>query len=152
MPAVPKRRKVCTACKTSKVVDNFVPHKTGVFGVTPRCRSCLREVQKVSLASVKRQMVIAERVSLLNDLRSRPCSDCGGTFPTVCMDFDHRDPSDKHSEVTSLAFGRLDTLLAEIDKCDIVCANCHRIRTAKGRANGTIKTYKNGRPRKEDIT
>lgn len=64
--------------------------------------------------------------------KKRPCLDCGKRFPTCCMDFDHRDPKEK---CFSIGVGyrsvSLDALIAEIAKCDLVCANCHRIRTHK---------------------
>jgi hypothetical protein len=46
------------------------------------------------------------------------------------MDFDHRDPDTKRYTVTRM-IGRAgtETILAEVAKCDIVCANCHRLRT-----------------------
>jgi hypothetical protein len=52
------------------------------------------------------------------------------------MDFDHRDPSEKLSGVTRM-IGRSGTprILAEVAKCDIVCANCHRTRTFTRRAD-----------------
>lgn len=71
------------------------------------------------------------RRELLNKLKARPCMDCGGVFPPCCMDFDHRDRSTKIDIVSKVVSfpGGFDALLAEIDKCDLVCANCHRIRT-----------------------
>ena len=70
-------------------------------------------------------------VAFLRDVRRRPCADCGGTFPPWIMDFDHRDPAQKSF---SIAAGKVllksrELLLAEIAKCDIVCANCHAART-----------------------
>ncbi len=67
---------------------------------------------------------------VLDQLRSVPCADCGGRFAPCSMDFDHVDPSSKISRVTSLV-GRasIERILAEAAKCDIVCANCHRLRT-----------------------
>jgi hypothetical protein len=72
-------------------------------------------------------------------LRSReqhraPCGDCGGRFPPCSMDFDHREPEEKLSRVPAL-IGRVGDarLLAEVAKCDIVCANCHRARTFERR-------------------
>lgn len=62
-------------------------------------------------------------------LKTGPCKDCGGTFPPVCMDFDHRDRSTKVADVSVLARSSKAKCLAEIAKCDLVCANCHRIRT-----------------------
>lgn len=69
---------------------------------------------------------------LTNALKDVPCFDCGGSFPIVCMDFDHRDPAEKSFTVSGKIGGSsLTRLLAEIAKCDVVCSNCHRIRTAK---------------------
>lgn len=68
--------------------------------------------------------------AIVEAARQVPCADCGGEFPGVCMDFHHRDPETKKfviSEWWSHA-SSLGTLQAEIDKCDIICANCHRIR------------------------
>lgn len=59
-----------------------------------------------------------------------PCTDCGNRFPYYVMDFDHLDPSTKLADI-----GRgprqwsLAKLQAEIDKCEVVCSNCHRERT-----------------------
>jgi hypothetical protein len=67
---------------------------------------------------------------LLDDLRRVPCADCGNQFPPCAMEFDHRDPAQKQFRVTDRV-GRLGTkrLLEEAAKCDIVCSNCHRMRT-----------------------
>ena len=67
--------------------------------------------------------------AVLNQLKAAPCIDCGGVFPPCCMDYDHRDPKTKKFQVGSGIMYGLDSLLEEIAKCDLVCANCHRIRT-----------------------
>jgi hypothetical protein len=68
---------------------------------------------------------------LIADLkRSAVCADCGGKFPPCCMDFDHvpeRGP--KLFNLSGNNDYSLERVRAEIEKCDIVCANCHRIRT-----------------------
>ena len=76
---------------------------------------------------------------LLADLRAVPCLDCGGTFPFFVMQFDHRDSSEKRY-VVSMMVGRTgkDRILAEVAKCDIVCANCHRERTYQRRRASRI--------------
>ncbi len=58
-----------------------------------------------------------------------PCVDCGISYPYYVMDFDHRE--EKTTEINKLVKGgpSLKTLQKEIDKCDVVCSNCHRIRT-----------------------
>ena len=58
------------------------------------------------------------------------CVDCGGTFPQVCMGFDHVDPLTKSFSIGAAMGRSLEILKTEADKCDLVCANCHAIRTA----------------------
>lgn len=65
------------------------------------------------------------------DLKSGPCADCGLRFHPVCMDFDHRDPSEKVRNISAMVAQNWETIEIEIAKCDLVCANCHRIRTSK---------------------
>lgn len=74
----------------------------------------------------------AEKSRLLREAKNRPCLDCGRQFPPFVMDFDHRDGEIKLGNIGSLiqrwSWARLQT---EIEKCDLICANCHRIRTAR---------------------
>lgn len=70
-------------------------------------------------------------LAFLRDLRRLPCADCGRTFAPHQMDFDHRGDEPKAFNLTA---GRAmlksrQALLDEVRKCDVVCANCHRIRT-----------------------
>lgn len=69
------------------------------------------------------QSARAERLRLKNV----PCSDCGGRFHPACMDFDHRPETTKVREVSQIH--TLAAVQLEARKCDIVCANCHRLRT-----------------------
>ena len=70
--------------------------------------------------------------SMVRELKSRPCADCGGEFPFYVMDFDHREGEEKTAHVAMLTSSlSLKRLLKEIAKCDLVCANCHRVRTYK---------------------
>jgi hypothetical protein len=77
------------------------------------------------------------QAGLLDALRDVPCADCARRFPPCAMDFDHRDPDTKRQAVTRM-IGRAGTerILAEVAKCDIVCANCHRLRTFERRVAG----------------
>ena len=82
-----------------------------------------------------------EQMDLLRRLRELPCAGCGETFPICVMEFDHRVGVAKRGLVSQMA-GRVKiaTLLDEIAKCDVVCSNCHRIRTYERRQVPTIKT------------
>lgn len=71
---------------------------------------------------------------LLDELRKQPCADCNKTYPAVCMDFDHLPGTEKgyprKLSLSTWARGvSMKRLEAEIAKCEVVCANCHRIRT-----------------------
>jgi hypothetical protein len=83
----------------------------------------------------------------VRDLKDRPCADCKKRYPFYVMDFDHRPKETKLFNIARYAasrvlstYTRLDT---EIAKCDVVCANCHRIRTHK-RIEETKKRLENG--------
>lgn len=93
----------------------------------------------------------AGMVELLRDVRRVPCADCGGQFKPYQMDFDHRDPSTKSFNVMAGRAMLMSTrrVLAEVAKCDIVCVNCHRLRTrdaersrVRRRITGPVQTAK----------
>lgn len=67
----------------------------------------------------------------LDQIKSVPCADCGKTFAAYSMDFDHRDPSTKLSNINLMVSKAAPwfNILKEIAKCDVVCVCCHRLRT-----------------------
>jgi hypothetical protein len=66
---------------------------------------------------------------LIGFFRTHPCVDCGETDPIV-LEFDHL--RDKLFEVMKqFASRNWQEILDEIEKCDVVCSNCHRRRTAR---------------------
>lgn len=74
----------------------------------------------------------AERLKAIDEIKSSPCVDCRKSFPPYVMDFDHRDPSRKQGEINHLLHklnAPWSRILKEIAKCDVVCVNCHRMRT-----------------------
>ena len=71
-----------------------------------------------------------EKNEVIKKAKSQPCADCGVEYPWYVMDFDHVR-GEKLFNVSSSAYSKgLDTILEEIEKCEIVCSNCHRVRTA----------------------
>jgi|GWRWMinimDraft_12_1066020.scaffolds.fasta_scaffold124887_1 hypothetical protein len=81
------------------------------------------------------------------ELKSKPCTDCGGFFPLCCMDFDHNKGVKSYNVGSMFAHHYSKELIqTELDKCELVCSNCHRIRT-RDRKTGSGKAYlkyKNG--------
>lgn len=130
--------KVCTKCGDTKPLEDFVKNKRRSDGRHSWCRICHRGAVKRSLKRWRRAHLstylsnfFGERYKMLRLLKSRPCMDCAGSFPWYVMDFDHRDPTTKASNVSlmvgqSIAWERV---LEEAAKCDLVCACCHRLRT-----------------------
>jgi hypothetical protein len=70
-----------------------------------------------------------KRKAKLNELKSGPCTDCKACYPPECMDFDHTEDNKVMSVSKMICKTSWQEVLDEIAKCELVCANCHRIRT-----------------------
>lgn len=102
------------------------------------CRECQRAYMRAHyeanrpyyLAKARRSndKRLASFRQLLRDLKSVPCADCNATFPPYVMDFDHVGDDKLINVSMAVKVGRR-RLLAEVAKCEVVCANCHRQRT-----------------------
>lgn len=104
------------------------------------CEDCNKQYQRKYYNNEKVRYN-GNRKSRLVDLKAfvdstkfeKPCADCGYNYPSFVMDYDHRDPSKKIYSISSMRSRRfsVENIQKEIDKCDLVCANCHRVRTHK---------------------
>ncbi len=67
---------------------------------------------------------------VIRDAKNIPCQDCGITYPYYVMQFDHIG-DDKDFSVANAINLKISVkrLVMEIQKCDVVCANCHAVRT-----------------------
>ena len=102
-----------------------------------RCRSCQLEAQKRhytnhhdrELAKRKERLDALRIINLqiIREIKNNPCVDCGQRYPFYVMHFDHlRDKKQLISRMTTYS---TEDLLREIEKCEVVCANCHAERT-----------------------
>ncbi len=58
------------------------------------------------------------------------CADCGYNEHSYAMDFDHCEGKKEYSLASNSMLDRnWEALLTELSKCDVLCANCHRVRT-----------------------
>ena len=74
--------------------------------------------------------VVAENQAWTDAYKLRKgCIDCGYAEHPVALDFDHRDPEMKTADVSSLMSSTLANIQAELEKCEVRCACCHRIKT-----------------------
>lgn len=64
----------------------------------------------------------------------KACMDCGVEYPPPVLQFDHRPGEVKEFDVSQGYGYSLERVLAEVAKCDLVCANCHVLRTMARRS------------------
>jgi len=59
------------------------------------------------------------------------CNDCTGKYLPAVYDFHHLDPKTKDSTMARIMGRSWENLITELDKCVLLCANCHRVRHSK---------------------
>ena len=126
--------KHCGSCGSAKPLSEF--HRRG-RGYQTWCKLCrqrydadyYRRTRERRLA--QKQALRAAMVAWYQDIKSRtPCADCGGYFHHAAMACDHLPGTVKIDDVSSLARRySWKAMLAEIAKCELVCANCHAVRS-----------------------
>lgn len=89
----------------------------------PYCKGCSNKwkTKDTALSRTRIRDIIKEKKAV-------PCSDCGIEYPYYVMDFDHVK-GEKSFGIGSSPRIKVEDLLKEIDKCEVVCSNCHRKRT-----------------------
>ena len=135
------RAKRCTMCQEWLPLDRFHRNRSKPDGLQNRCKPCNIELNKQwyrKNPSVRRRRMdgYAKRRrderhrQLWQYLCEHPCVDCGEGDPVV-LEFDHlRDKVANVSKMANLSRPWA-AILEEISKCEVVCANCHRRRTAE---------------------
>ena len=125
--------KQCTKCKQNKD-EEFFGNRLGKKHYT--CKECVNQNQKKQYARNKKYYLDRNREQRSNnrkwyqDLKSNsPCNMCNNIFPYYVMDFDHKDPETKEMNVAQMMGYSKEAILKEIKKCDLLCSNCHRIKT-----------------------
>lgn len=104
---------------------------------TARRRKYAPRYRPKNLAYMQKRQ--AERQDILWKIKDVPCADCHQSFPPYVMDFDHIT-GDKSGNLSEMKSYSIERILEEIAKCDIVCANCHRIRTYRRNNMQLIET------------
>lgn len=133
--------KRCYACKLNKTVGEFAANRRQADGLDSMCKACkkaynaryykaTRDERNPDRAARRRRARDEARENVYNYLRSHPCVDCGET-DIVVLDFDHQ--RDKRLNIAHMINRghSWDSIVAEIKKCEVVCANDHRRRTAR---------------------
>ena len=139
MDASSQQQRACSRCRLVKAVSEF-NFKQRALGIRhPYCRECGKELTRSHYKLNKRAYLdrnartYARHRELIRQAKSRPCADCGVQYPYYVMDFDHRVGEAKTFELNSVARKTVREITREIEKCDVVCSNCHRERTHRRR-------------------
>mgnify|MGYP001611309786 CR=1 FL=1 len=78
----------------------------------------------------KRSLQLQAKKAQLQKLLGGRCVSCDIDNP-VLLDFDHLDPSTKTMNITDELCKPIENLIPEVMKCQLLCANCHRLKTLK---------------------
>lgn len=131
--ADPKRyRKDCKECTRAPSAVETDPDFGPVRKPRKRARKRTAADIRADAASYKRKARRATRIKALEYIAEKGCCECGTHDPRV-LEFDHINPAEKEFEMSKLfADGyswASERLRAEIRKCRVICANCHRKHT-----------------------
>ena len=113
--------KTCCKCKLEKNESEF--YQKTKDRLQSYCKPCLLKVQMLRWKKVKERAI---------EYKGGKCLDCevAHNRPEVYQ-FHHLNPEEKDSSWDKLRLKSWDKIVAEIDKCVLLCANCHIIRHSK---------------------
>lgn len=155
--------KNCKDCRLPLLITDFAIHHRTPDGKEYRqssCKVCVKKYNenyyrlkaesikagaaqyraqnKGSIARRVEQRLLENSQYIQKIKEETPCTDCGiDRLPPFCMDFDHLEGTDKRCNVSKMMMSAysLKTLKEEIAKCELVCSNCHRLRTLRRSTN-----------------
>ncbi len=129
--------KVCSKCRVDKPISDFGRLSKSKDGLGHRCKQCSRDLGKNQYANKKDEClersknrcseILPVNTNLLNVYkREKGCRYCPENDP-IALDMHHRDPDEKKFGIASrIGDTRWVVLIKEIEKCDVICSNCHR--------------------------
>ena len=100
--------KVCKYCKNDKEKSEFYSRNT--------CKKCNSKIKSVIRRKKKVKYI---------DLKGGKCCKCDYNNNYSCLDFHHRNPSEKEYTWNDMINLSEEQILEELEKCDVLCKNCH---------------------------
>jgi hypothetical protein len=135
-------QKRCGRCGVEKPLDAF--HRRGAVRQA-WCKECRRVYDAAYHRATRAVRLEQKRIRRAHvwvwyrSLKQKPCADCGGSFHHSAMHWDHLPGAEKQAEV-SILMKRTQSkrrVLQEIAKCELVCANCHAVRSFERRRSSS---------------
>jgi hypothetical protein len=126
--------KVCSGCSAEKPLSDFPSDKSKSDGRHSRCKECHKKrYRTLDRAVINARFTPWSREQrrsnkkLAVEFMGGKCSRCGIVGPAVIYDFHHIDPTTKKANVGRLMSNSFANIKIELEKCSMVCFNCHRI-------------------------
>lgn len=144
-------RRRCARCGRNRLLKSFKTRNKAKGLLQSWCVDCRKEFDAeryLTYGERKRQFNKSKEIRARNTnficeyLSTKSCVVCGNSN-ILSLEFDHVRGVKEFNISESGSFS-IDTLRAEIDKCDVKCANCHRIKTARERDTARHKYYLRG--------
>ncbi len=129
--------KYCKRCDTTKIISEFNTRKGAkgkADGLQAYCKVCMKEYLRERYTATREtyaRKMVERRKSIRHQFSQLKSTLCCKTCPEnhpATLDFHHRDPTEKTicvADAVSYGWG-MESILAEIEKCDVLCSNCHR--------------------------
>ena len=115
------KSKICTSCKEEKLITEYYQKKDRKNG-SSKCKLCFNRYCS--------DRWIQKKIKAI-EYKGRECVDCSISYPKtpyVVFDFHHLNPSEKDFDWHKLRLKSDSSIKKELDKCILLCSNCHRIK------------------------
>lgn len=111
--------KFCSGCETDKPLSAYWKRNRGLgeHDVHHFCKDCSHDRQHDLRNKAKQSYV---------DYKGGKCEKCGYSKCIAALDFHHEDPTKKEMAISVFRWKPLDKVKSELDKCKLLCSNCHR--------------------------
>lgn len=111
--------KICTKCQRELPLEDFHWRNKAKGTRRSECKDCHNGYMKI---------IYKDKVKSLQNIKANiKCAKCGESRGYV-LDFHHKDPTVKEDTIARMTSNKytLDKIQEEIDKCVVLCSNCHR--------------------------
>jgi hypothetical protein len=109
------RMKTCNKCNEEKELAEFYSKTKN--SVQAYCKKCFNKYCMERWIQKKKDAI---------EYLGGSCKNCGYKKFYGALEFHHKDPNEKDFDWNKLRLRRIESIKKELDKCDLLCSNCHR--------------------------
>jgi hypothetical protein len=111
--------KVCSTCQEKKPITEYYSRGKTRNDPQSKCKKCFNAYCVQRWINYKIEAI---------EYKGGKCADCNISYPYPVYDFHHLDPNEKDVDWGKLRLKSRAKREQELDKCVLLCANCHRLR------------------------